>query len=118
MTLSEEQEARLRREIEESAAEIARLRASLEDQQRLARAEAAAEAAKQQALFMQAPVAIAILDGPDHVFTFANPAYRALINGRDVVGQSLFDALPDVRDQGFYKLLDQVMASGEKVLRQ
>ncbi|HYP89055.1 MAG TPA: hypothetical protein VEQ59_12900, partial [Polyangiaceae bacterium] len=46
-----------------------------------ARAEAQAERLKQHQLFMQAPVPIAILEGPQHVFTFANPAYRALVNG-------------------------------------
>ena len=78
-----------------------------------ARAEAQAERDRQHALFMRAPVAIAILEGPDHRFTFANPAYRASVNGRDVVNKPLHEALPDVKDQGFDKLLDQVMATGE-----
>lgn len=80
---------------------------------REAQAEAQAERAKQHGLFMQAPVAIAILEGPLHTFLFANPAYRALVGGRDVVGKPLHEALPDVRGQGFDRLLDRVVATGE-----
>ena len=77
-----------------------------------ARAEAEAERTKLRSMFMQAPVAICILEGPEHVYTLANPAYRALVNNRDVVGKTLFDALPDVRGMGFDRLMDQVMATG------
>jgi PAS domain S-box-containing protein len=78
-----------------------------------ASAEVLAERAAQRDLFMQAPVAIAILEGPEHTFTFANPAYRALVNGRDVVGKPLLVALPDLRGQGFDALIDRVMVTGE-----
>jgi PAS domain S-box-containing protein len=62
---------------------------------------------------MQAPIAIAILEGAAHVFTFANGAYRALVNGRDVLGKPLLEALPELRGKGFDTLLDRVMATGE-----
>jgi PAS domain S-box-containing protein len=64
-------------------------------------------------VFMQAPVAICIIEGPRHLFILANPAYRALVGGRDVVGKFLLDALPELAGQGFDTLLDRVMASGE-----
>jgi sigma-B regulation protein RsbU (phosphoserine phosphatase) len=76
-------------------------------------AELQRERAKLHGLFMQSPVAIAILEGAEHVFTFANPAYRALINGREVVDKPLREALPDVAGMGFDTLLDQVMRTGE-----
>ena len=75
--------------------------------------EAEVARAAQHALFMQAPIAIAILEGPAHIFTLANAAYRALVNGRDVVGKPLLVALPDLVGQGFDALLDRVMATGE-----
>lgn len=78
-----------------------------------ARGEAETERRKQHDLFMQAPVGIAILEGAEHRFTFANAQYRALIQGRDVVGKTLHEALPDVQGQGFDRLLDQVMTTGE-----
>jgi PAS domain S-box-containing protein len=78
-----------------------------------ARAEAEAQRRQQHDVFMQAPVAIAILEGPEHVFSFANPAYRNLVGGRDVLGLPLREALPDVDGMGFDVLLDHVMRTGE-----
>ena len=78
-----------------------------------ARDEAERERQKLTSLFMQAPVGICMLEGPRHVFTFANPRYRELLNGRDIVGKPLLEALPDVRNDGFDKLMDRVVATGE-----
>jgi len=64
-------------------------------------------------LFMQAPGFMAMLSGPDHVFTLANTAYGQLIGHRDVLGMSVAEALPEVLDQGFVELLDSVYRSGE-----
>jgi PAS domain S-box-containing protein len=75
--------------------------------------EAEAERQKLLDLFAQAPVAIAIHEGREHTFTFANPAFRALVGGRDVVGRSLLEALPELRGQGFEAVLDRVVATGE-----
>ena len=63
-------------------------------------------------LLMQAPVALCILSGPQHVFTFANCAYRALVNNRELVGKPLLEALPELRGQGFDTLLNQVLSTG------
>jgi PAS domain S-box-containing protein len=71
---------------------------------------------EQHDLFMQAPVPIAILEGPAHTFTFANPAYRALVNGRDVVGKTLDEALPELRGQGFDVLLENVRTTGKSFI--
>jgi len=96
----------------------ARRRAEAERFELLARAQQArnavdAERRKLESLFMQAPVAIAILEGPSHIFSFANPAYRALVPGRELLGKTLLEALPDLRDQAFEGLLAEVMRSGE-----
>jgi signal transduction histidine kinase/DNA-binding response OmpR family regulator len=64
-------------------------------------------------IFRQAPAAIAILRGPNHVYEHANPAYLELVAQRDVVGKPLRDALPELTDQGVADLLDRVYASGE-----
>jgi len=64
-------------------------------------------------MFEQAPGFIAMLSGPEHRFTMVNEAYRTLVADRDVVGQTVAEALPEVVEQGFVSLLDRVYASGE-----
>jgi signal transduction histidine kinase/ActR/RegA family two-component response regulator len=82
-------------------------------QQVLSAQRAAAERDELERLFVQAPVFMAWLSGPQHRFEIANPAYRTLVDGRDVVGRSVADALPEVTEQGYLALLDQVYATGE-----
>jgi PAS domain S-box-containing protein len=69
--------------------------------------------ARWRALFAQTPGFVAILRGPEHVFEFANPGYKALVGGRDVIGKSIREALPEVETQGFVALLDAVYSTGE-----
>jgi len=69
-------------------------------------------------LFTHAPVAIAVLAGPDHVYELANPRYRELIGKRDVLGKPVREALPELRDQGVLEVLDQVRSSGEPFFSQ
>jgi PAS fold len=64
-------------------------------------------------VFAQAPVAVALLRGPDHVFELANPSYLALVNNRPILGKPVRDALPEVEHQGLIDLLDGVYCSGE-----
>ncbi|RZJ95930.1 MAG: PAS domain-containing protein, partial [Brevundimonas sp.] len=64
-------------------------------------------------LFMQTPGFAAVLSGPDHVFQMANQAYLSLIGRTDIVGKPVRTALPEIAGQGFYELLDSVLATGE-----
>ena len=64
-------------------------------------------------VFEQAPSFLAVLRGPHHTVVLVNDAYHELVGRRDLVGKPLFDALPDLRDQGFEELLDGVLATGE-----
>ena len=59
-------------------------------------------------LFEQAPSFMALLQGREHRFAFANAAYMQLIGHRDVVGLTVREALPEIDGQGFYELLDGV----------
>ena len=69
-------------------------------------------------LFRHAPVAVAVLSGPNHVYELANPRYQELIGGRDVIGRPIREAIPELHDQGFSEILDQVRESGEPFLGQ
>ena len=64
-------------------------------------------------MFAQAPGFIAMVTGPTHRLIMVNEAYRTLVAGRDVVGKTVAEALPEVVEQGFVNRLDQVYASGE-----
>ncbi len=60
-------------------------------------------------VFQNAPVAIAILRGPAHVYEFANADYLKLVGGREVVGKPIREALPELAGQGIFELLDEVL---------
>ncbi|HVT36438.1 MAG TPA: ATP-binding protein [Nevskiaceae bacterium] len=64
-------------------------------------------------LFRHAPVGIAVLRGPQHVYRYANAEYLRVVGNRDVLGRPVRSALPELAGQGAYELLDQVYASGE-----
>lgn len=65
-------------------------------------------------LFSQAPVAMCLLVGDDLIIQNANPQILELW-GRDssVIGMPLFDALPEVKSQGFVEIFDNVYRGGE-----
>ena len=71
---------------------------------------------RQRKLFERAPGFIAIMRGPQHLFEFANAAYRDLIGGRDPVGKTVRESLPEVEGQGFFEWLDQVYHTGERIV--
>lgn len=75
--------------------------------------ESLAAASTQQQWFDHAPGFVALVRGPAHVFEMVNPAYYQLVGHRSIIGKPAFDALPDVRDQGFEELLDKVYRTGE-----
>lgn len=72
-----------------------------------------AESSQFRRLFQQAPGFFAVTFGADHVFTFANDAYLRLVGGRQVVGKTVSEALPEVAGQGFVELLDNVYRTGK-----
>ncbi len=78
-----------------------------------------AELARQelQGVFMQAPLPMALLKGPEHRFTLVNEPYRALV-ARDVQGQTLAEAFTE-EEAGYYRpFLDRVYETGEPVALQ
>ena len=67
-------------------------------------------------IFTHAPVAIAILKGPQHVFEFANESYLQLVGRRHVIGRTAREVFPELQHQGIYELLDSVYATGTPFL--
>jgi signal transduction histidine kinase/CheY-like chemotaxis protein len=69
---------------------------------------------RMRALFQQAPGFSVILSGPNHVFEFTNDSYIRLVGGgRDLIGRTAREAIPEVEGQGYFELLDKVYQSGE-----
>ncbi|HEY8356371.1 MAG TPA: PAS domain-containing protein [Ramlibacter sp.] len=66
-----------------------------------------------QRLFLQAPAAVAWLEGPRHVFRFCNDAYLRLVGRSALVGGTVQESRPELAQQGFVEILDGVFASGE-----
>ena len=72
-------------------------------------------AANLHSMILQAPVAMCILTGPQHVIEVANQRMVELW-GRavtDVIGKPVFNALPDARGQGLEEAMDKVYRSGQ-----
>jgi signal transduction histidine kinase len=63
-------------------------------------------------IFQHAPVAIAILKGPEHVFEFANDSYLEVAGRTAVVGRTIREVFPEIEGQGIYELLDSVYSTG------
>ncbi|ABD90411.1 PAS domain-containing protein [Rhodopseudomonas palustris] len=73
----------------------------------------AAEQDRLLSMFEQAPGFMAMVEGPEHVFTLANQAYLQLIGHRDVIGRPLREALPEVEGQGFSEIMDDCYRTGQ-----
>lgn len=64
-------------------------------------------------LFMEAPAMICIFRGPQHVYELANDIYLEVIGNRDVLGQPIRKALPELEGSGIYEILDTVYSTGK-----
>ena len=103
--LNEELEARVvhrTQEVHEALREAEHQREQLQMQQGLLRQ-----------ILGQVPAAIATLSGPEHRYSFFNEPYRALSAARAQVGLTVAEVVPEVLEQGFIDLLDEVFATGK-----
>jgi PAS domain S-box-containing protein len=91
----------------------AQVAADMERERLLAQLEAANE--RMEDVFRQAPAFMCVFSGPDLVFELVNERYLQLVGGRDPVGLSLREALPELAGQGFVELMEGVYRSGEPV---
>jgi len=98
---------------ERAAAEMA-LRSRQQELDRTLRA-LHAERARLLNIVQQAPAFFALLEGPTHIISMVNPLYLKLVGNRDVLGKSVAEALPEVIEQGYISMLDQVFSTGEPI---
>ena len=91
----------------------AQVAADLEREHLLAQLKAANE--RMEDVFRQAPAFMCVFSGPELVFELVNERFLQLVGGRDPVGQTLREALPELAGQGFVELMEGVYQSGEPV---
>lgn len=84
-----------------------------EEKRKKAEANLELERQKLESLFIEAPAFIAVLHGPDHVYTLANPRYMELVGNRDVLGEPIRKALPELEGAGLFEILDAVYETGK-----
>lgn len=64
-------------------------------------------------MFQNSPAAVAWLEGPELVVRYVNSAYLGLVGPRDLWGRPIAQALPEVAEQGFVRLLEEAYRSGK-----
>lgn len=70
------------------------------------------ERARLNEVLMQAPAAISVTEGPDHIIVMQNEMSRHLAGGRDLTGLRTRDIFPEIEAQGFLALQDNVYQTG------
>jgi len=63
-------------------------------------------------LLTKAPVAAALLTGPEHTFRLANPLYCQMVGRTNLIGKPYLAAFPEVANTELPRILDQVFQSG------
>ncbi|WP_299761072.1 PAS domain-containing protein [uncultured Pontibacter sp.] len=85
----------------------------LADQVERAYQKAEAERKILERLIMKAPVFFCILRGPEHRYELMNEKYKQLFPEKELLGRTVAEALPEVAEQGFVKILDEVYRTGK-----
>ena len=68
---------------------------------------------RQRQTLQQMPGFVGVLSGPDHRFDYVNDAFVEIAGRREYLGRTVREVFPELADQGFYQLLDQVWRTGE-----
>lgn len=71
-----------------------------------------AERERYAEVLMQAPAFICILSGENHVFEMTNPLYLELVDRKDIIGKTMYEVFPEVKDQGFFEIIENVYNTG------
>jgi PAS domain S-box-containing protein len=86
---------------------------ALADQVQHAYRKAEAERKTLERLIRESPAFFCTLQGPEHRYELVNQNYQKLFPSRALVGRTVASAVPEVIDQGFIEILDQVYQTGK-----
>lgn len=84
----------------------------MKSKQELHTEELKVELQKLEIFFLEAPALMLLLQGPDYIIEKANPAAVKFFNYRDILNKPLFQEVPEIQNQGFKQLMDQVLETG------
>ncbi|MFD3003145.1 PAS domain-containing protein [Pontibacter toksunensis] len=85
----------------------------LSDQVQHAYEKAESERKMLETLLVQAPAMFCILKGPEHRFELINERYQQLYPNKEMLHKPLAEAVPEIVEQGFIELLDEVYNTGK-----
>ncbi|MCX2742073.1 PAS domain-containing protein [Pontibacter anaerobius] len=86
----------------------------LADQVQKAYTKAEVERRTLERLIMKAPVFFCILRGPEHRYELINEKYKQLLPQKELLGKAVEEVLPELREQGFIHILDEVYSTGKE----
>jgi PAS domain S-box-containing protein len=84
-----------------------------QNREQIALVEAEQQRVQLERFFMQVPVAICTLGGPEMVFELINPTFQALFPDRELLGRSIIEGVPEIADHPIAELLRKVYRTGE-----
>jgi signal transduction histidine kinase len=70
------------------------------------------ERTRLQQILTEAPAAISVTEGPDHVVVMQNAISRDMSGGRSLVGHRVRDLFPELANSGIFEIQDDVFRSG------
>jgi len=87
---------------------------ALEESRQREKAALEVERSRLYELFQQAPVGIGIYTGREHIISLVNPTMEQMLgrSAQELLGKPLFEALPEVKGQGFEGILGEVFTKG------
>jgi PAS domain S-box-containing protein len=111
----EEADDELRQTMTVLSYQIGRFFERLEREEQLRRASGEAEAARYnlEQLFHEAPAAIAVIRGPEMRYELSNAANQELAAGRNLVGMTVREGLPELEADGVMAMVGRVYQTGE-----
>ena len=71
------------------------------------------EKQKFEAIFVESSSAMALLKGPTFIFEKINPAYAQILPVHNLIGMAFTEAIPELNDQPFLKIMEKVYDTGE-----
>ncbi|HVX39363.1 MAG TPA: ATP-binding protein [Gemmatimonadaceae bacterium] len=99
----------LNQQLQENATELEMQAEALE----AANAELRVSEERTRDVFEQAPVALAVLTGPDHVYTIVSPLYLEYLGNPALLGRPIAEALPTIATPEVMATLDRIYQSGD-----